>query len=186
MDHTHETTTQPTPTREATGRRRVLPAGRRLVVLSLALAVVTAGSLWVTLQTASSADKAGDGVRRTDITSLTERMPALAIGQTAVWYSGWMDGQTKPSDEPVPTWMDAVVTLPEGRAADLASAYSTAPATHSPDVVDDLAGDVPPGELQSSVALDNALSTPYWHASAYLSVETDEIVLVVEGRRSAR
>jgi len=30
------------------------------------------------------------------------------------------------------------------------------------------------------------LSTPYWHASAYLSVETDEIVLVVEGRHSAR
>jgi len=78
------------------------------------------------------------------------------------------------------------VTLPEGRAADLASAYSTAPATRSPEVVDDLAGDVPTGELQSSVALDNALSTPYWHASAYLSVETDEIVLVVEGRHSAR
>ena len=185
MDQTHDTTTQPQPTDEAPGRRWAMPAGRRLVVVSLALAVVAAGSLWVTLQTASSSDKAGDGVRRTDITSLTERMPALAIGRTAVWYSGWMDGQ-KAADEPVPTWMDAVVALPEGRAADLATAYSTAPTTQSPDVVDDLEGDVPSGELQSSVALDNALSTPYWHASAYLSVETDEIVLVVEGRHSAR
>ena len=185
MDQTRDTTTQPAPTDETPGRRRAVPAGRRLVVLSLALAVVTAGSLWVTLQTASSAEKAGDGVRRTDITSLTERMPALAIGRTAVWYSGWMDGE-KHADEPVPTWMDAVVTLPEGRAADLASAYRTAPATRSPEVVDDLESDVPTGELQSSVALDNALSTPYWHASAYLSVETDQIVLVVEGRHSAR
>ena len=185
MDQTRDTTTQPAPTDETPRRRWAVPAGRRLVVLSLALAVVTAGSLWVTLQTASSAEKAGDGVRRTDITSLTERMPALAIGRTAVWYSGWMNGQ-KAADEPVPTWMDAVVTLPEGRAADLASAYSTAPVTRSPEVVDDLTGDVPTGELQSSVALDNALSTPYWHASAYLSVETDEIVLVVEGRHSAR
>lgn len=185
MDHSHDTTTQPDPTDAATGRRWVMPAGRRLVVLSLALAVVTAGSLWVTMQTASSTDKAGDGVRRTDITSLTERMPALAIGQTAVWYSGWMDGQD-PADAPVPTWMDAVVTLPEGRAADLASAYSTGPVADGPDVVDDLGADVPTGELQTSQALDNALSTPYWHASAYLSVETDEIVLVVEGRHSAR
>lgn len=185
MDHTRDTTTLPDPTDEALGRRRAIPGGRRLVVLSLALAVVTAGSLWVTMQTAPSTDKAGDGVRRTDITSLTERMPALAIGRTAVWYSGWMDGQ-KAADEPVPTWMDAVVTLPEGRAADLASAYSTAAVTDAPDVVDDLADDVPTGELQTSQSLDNAFSTPYWHASAYLSVETDEIVLVVEGRHSAR
>lgn len=185
MDQTRDTITQPEPTDEAPGRGWAMPGGRRLMVLSLALAVVTAGSLWVTMQTASSTDKAGDGVRRTDITSLTERMPALAIGRTAVWYSGWMDGQ-KAADEPVPTWMDAVVTLPEGRAADLASAYSTAPVTEAPDVVDDLAADVPTGELQTSQSLDNAFSTPYWHASAYLSVETDEVVLVVEGRHSAR
>lgn len=186
MDETDiDSSTHPDRSSETPGRHWALPRSRRLVALSLLVAVLAAGGTWMAARSMSSADKAGDGVRRTDITSLSERMPALAIGKTAVWYSGWMAGQGA-ADEPVATWMDAVVTLPEGRAADLAEAYGTTTATDPPEVVEDLAADVPAGELQTSEALDAALSTPYWHASAYLSVPADQLVLVVEGRSTAQ
>lgn len=183
MDETH-TYTQDGSTSASSARRPALRGRRRLVALAVGVSVLAGAGAWAATQTLSGEAKAGDGVRRTDITSLTERMPALAIGQSAVWYSGWMEGR-KAVDQPAPTWMDAVVTLPEGRAEALASAYTTAPARERPDVVDDLVGDVPVGELQTSSALDGALSTEYWHATAYLSVETDQLVLVVEGQTAA-
>ena len=185
MDETDtDSTTRPDQSSTPAGRGWTPPWSRRLVTLSLVAAVLAVGGTWVATHPMSSADKAGDGVRRTDLTSLSERMPALAIGRAAVWYSGWMAGQST-ADEPMATWMDAVVTLPGGRAADLAEAYSTAVATDPPDVVADLVTDVPDGTLQTSEALDDALSTPYWHASAYLSVPADQLVLVVEGRSTA-
>jgi hypothetical protein len=181
MDET-DTHTQDGSTSAPSARRPALRGRRRIVALAVGVSVLAGAGAWAATQTLSGETKAGDGVRRTDITSLTERMPALAIGQSAVWYSGWMEGRGEAEDQPAPTWMDAVVTLPEGRAGDLASAYTTAPARERPDVVDDLDGDVPVGELQTSMALDRALSTEYWHATAYLSVETDQLVLVVEGQ----
>jgi len=185
MDETHtQTPTQDGQATAPAGRRPALPGRRRLVALATVAAVLVGAGVWAAAQTMSGESKEGDGVRRTDLTSLTDRMPALAIGRSAVWYSGWVEGQTD-ADQPAPTWMDAVVTLPEGRADDLAAAYSTGPARERPDVVDELVGDVPLGELQTSLALDRAVSTPYWHATAYLSVETDQLVLVVQGRTAA-
>lgn len=183
MDETDtETHAQDGTVSAPTGRRRAtLPAGPRLLALALVVAVLAAAGVWTAAQSMSGATKAGDGVRRTDLTSLTDRMPTLAVGRSAVWYSGWMEGQTT-ADEPTPTWMDAVVRLPEGRAGDLASAYNTVPASDRPEVVGELEEDVPLGELRTSEALDRALSTEYWHATAYLSVASDTLVLVVEGR----
>lgn len=183
MDDT-DTPTQDGSTSVPSTRRPALRGRRRIVALAVTVSVLAGAGAWAAAQTLSGETKAGDGVRRTDITSLTERMPALAIGQSAVWYSGWMEG-LEAEDQPAPTWMDAVVVLPEGRAEDLASAYTTAPARERPDVVDDLDADVPGGELQTSTALDRALSTEYWHATAYLSVETDQLVLVVQGQTAA-
>lgn len=176
-----QTPTQDGQAAAPAGRRVALPGRRRLIALAVVASVLTGAGVWAAAHSLSGETKAGDGVRRTDLTSLTDRMPALAIGQSAVWYSGWLEGQTA-AEQPAPTWMDAVVTLPEGRAEDLAAAYSTGHARERPDVVDELEDDVPLGDLQTSLALDSALSTEYWHATAYLSVETDELVLVVQGR----
>ena len=127
----------------------------------------------------STPDKAGDGTERHDLEPLTSRIGALTGVPSATWYSGTLGDPSAPG--PSTYWIDAVVQLPAGVAEDLAASLDLSPAQDAPDVVPALAGDLPAGELLSGPELDAAFSADGWYSTAYLSVASEELVLVVVG-----
>ncbi|MFF1528012.1 hypothetical protein [Cellulomonas sp. NPDC058312] len=123
--------------------------------------------------------RSGTGEVRHDVEPLLDRVPALA-GATSV---SWSSGALGDADVPGPSlyWIDAVVELPTGVAADLRASLDLAPATERPDVADALGEELPIGDLLAGAALDDAFSAAGWRSTAYLEAEGDDLVLLVVG-----
>ncbi|MET9633559.1 hypothetical protein ABZX92_39480 [Lentzea sp. NPDC006480] len=74
-----------------------------------------------------------------------------------------------------------MITLPESKIDELKSAYSPESAGKTPDVVDDLRGELPIGSFLTSDRLDQAFAADKWFAKAYLVPDDRVLVLVATG-----
>lgn len=157
-----------------------------LVAALIAVGVLTAGctsgtdpSTGASTEMSQQATKNGDGAERNDVDPLVSRIPMLQGITGATWYSGTLGARDAPG--PSLYWIDAVVTLPDGVAAELRASLDLARAAGAPDVVTALQPAVPAGDLLTGEELDAAFSTTTWHTTAYLSASGDQVVLVVVG-----
>lgn len=130
--------------------------------------------------TQQRAEKNGTGERRTDLAPLTDRFTALQSPQGATWYSGTLGSDAAPG--PSSHWIDAVIELSEEDVAALVDQYGPSEATTSPQVVDDLRGDVPDGTLLSDVELDRAFSTSGFVSQVWVDREGRRLVLTAKGQ----
>jgi hypothetical protein len=146
--------------------------------MRIVLAVAVVASL-VSCAGEPSATKSGTGELRTDLDPLVKRFPVLSGTEQANWMSGTFGDPRTPG--PSTYWIDAVVTLPSGRAAELRASYAPARTSAVPDVVDGLRDRLPPGPFLAGAALDEAFAQEDWSASAYLDERTDQLVLVARG-----
>ncbi|MCL2490723.1 MAG: hypothetical protein FWF36_08420, partial [Propionibacteriaceae bacterium] len=114
---------------------------------------------------------------------LTKRFPLLGSPVAAIWYSGQMGDDSIPG--PTTYWIDAVVTLTPGAAAEIEAGYDLHITTDVPDVVEALRADVP-GDLWTSDSLAAALlkdgDAQSWTVKAYFSPTAGQIVLSARGQ----
>ncbi|PRC41838.1 hypothetical protein C6A85_000000113570 [Mycobacterium sp. ITM-2017-0098] len=112
---------------------------------------------------------------RSDTEPLTTRFPAIGTPDAVTWVT-WNSAS---SDVPGPTtyWIDAVVTLPPQTTTALVTTFQPAADGKTPSVHDMLRSAVPPRPFLTGTALDAALSTSGWVASAYLDRERNQLVL---------
>lgn len=126
----------------------------------------------------TAAEKNGDGRLRTDLEPLTSRFSALGQPLAATWMSGELGSGRVPG--PTSYWIDAVVEVTPETAATLRDLATES--AERVEVVDGLAGEIPPGALRTSDALDLALSPDGWHTVAWLVDGTDVVVLAAKGQ----
>lgn len=128
----------------------------------------------------ANAPKSGSGEVRHDLEPLTSRIPALDGIVEATWFGGTFgDGDRNPG--PSTYWIDAVVTLPPGRADQLRTEMDLPAANRGPQYVADLAPYVPDGAFLTSPELDETFSAGAWDTYAYLTETGDELVLIIVG-----
>jgi hypothetical protein len=126
-----------------------------------------------------AAQKSGSGELRTDAEPLTRRFAVLDAPLQVTWMSGTFGSPRNPG--PSTYWIDAVVTLGAATAEELVSAYSPAPTSDVPEVVNGMREHLPPGPFHTSAALDDAFDEGRWRASAYLDPQAVTLVLVATG-----
>lgn len=131
-----------------------------------------------TRSTVSSATKTGTGDVRTDLDPLTKRFSALGTPVSATWMSGTLGGS---APGPSTYWIDAVVRVTPETAATLRAA-SPEPTTETPDVEDGVRPALPSGQLLRSTSLDALFAEGSFRAKAYLSADSDTVVLVALGQ----
>ncbi len=123
--------------------------------------------------------KMGDGIAQHDVDMLAERLPVVAAADAVTYYGGWL-GTPETGRVLIPNqtsmWIDAVVTLPQGLASVIALQWGATP-EGDPTVVGLLDAEVPDCEFLGSYAMDEYFSGPTWFASAWICVETDQVVI---------
>jgi|SRR6478735_153593 len=131
-----------------------------------------------TRSTVSATTKTGTGEVRHDLDPLTKRFTALGAPVSATWMSGTLGGE---APGPSTYWIDAVVRLTPDAASAL-RAHSPAPTSETPAVEDGVRSALPSGGLLRSDALDAAFAQGSFRAKAYLSADSDTVVLVALGQ----
>lgn len=148
---------------------------RIVVVVAVVVSVVSCAGT----STGEPAVKSGAGELRTDLEPLLKRFPVLSGAEQAYWMSGRFGDPRVPG--PSVYWIDAVITLPPGRAEELRAGYAPARTSTTPDVVAGLRDRLPPGPFLNGAALDEAFAHGSWRASAYLDERSGQLVLVAAG-----
>ena len=126
----------------------------------------------------TGAAKHGDGTVKTNLDSITNRVPGLA-GATAV---SWTGGTTGDDRAPGPTtyWIDAVLDVPAETLSELRTTFETKP-VDAPDLAPALEGVLPEGPFESSFELDKSLSSGDWQVQAYLAPDSNQLVVLILG-----
>jgi hypothetical protein len=123
-----------------------------------------------------AASKTGTGELRTDPEPLRKRFPELG----ATFEARWMSGEYGSGRAPGPTtyWIDAVITLPSDRVADLTAEFAPADTSDQPAVVDGLRSQLPAGPALTGPALDRAFAPAEGATRAFLYRTDSTLVLV--------
>ena len=179
--------TVPATARRARAARRLAGPTAALALAVLALGACSPGSdpgATTTDRTrettmAETPGKNGTGEVRTDLEPLTKRFSALGTPVAATWLSGTVGDDDVPG--PSTYWIDAVVRLTPDAASAL-RAHSPAPTSETPAVEDGVRSALPSGGLLRSDALDAAFAQGSFRAKAYLSADSDTVVLVALGQ----
>jgi hypothetical protein len=116
------------------------------------------------------------GPVRDDMAPLTRRFTALGDPVAARWKSGTLGDPDMPG--PSSYWIDAVVQVSPAVAERLGDNTDDA---DPPEVVDDLAPELPDGPWVGSEQLDRALSTSGFSADVRLDPGTDTVVVRAVG-----
>ncbi|MFT3899046.1 MAG: hypothetical protein QM728_02205 [Gordonia sp. (in: high G+C Gram-positive bacteria)] len=150
---------------------------RLLTALALLAAVATGGACTVT--DSAPPQDTNSGIRH-NLEPLTKRYPAAGKPVSATWRSMTRcpHGNDRLLPGPCDTRLEAIITLEPGVARGLRSAYLGGARPDRPQLADELAASLPPGDYETSDGLNKAMST-YWPADAYLHVDLP--ILVVSG-----
>lgn len=153
---------------------------RSVLTLLVLYAVVGCSPAPSTGDAPTSAVKNPPGAVRHDLPPLTSRFPLLGEPTGSTWFAGTVGSDRAPG--PSTYWIDAVVDVPSATVASLLAEHSPVPAGTSPDVVPELASEVPAGELLRSDELDAAFSTAQWLASVWVAPSSGRVVVVSIGQ----